>query len=254
MNHPQLVMQPKDVSIFIGTVSCGNVGNLKQITWVPGTYLVIWIALSSSDHSGKGCAGWKAPQGVRQGCSGLYPLRSWKPPTVKRDCIAFLGSFFWCLTPVMMKKFLLICSVDLSLFQLMPVVFHPCPTVKTLPPSSGWPPLRHWRMMFRHPKTTSSPGWPTPSPSASPHRASASPPNHCGGPTLNSLELINRYLVPLKCLWGSVLFWQIENETFKQSSSFYGSSQRLGRCIQLSQMVSDTHEWDIHFGPTSSLN
>lgn len=219
-------MQPKDVSIFIGTVSCCNIGNLKQITWVPGTYLVIWIAQLFWPQ-------WKRLCRLEGTSGGQTRLLRYiwyssttvlKPPRMKRDCIASLGSFFQCLTPVMMKKFLLIYNLNLSLFQLMPVAFHPRPTVKSLPPSSGWAPLRHWRMLFRRPKTTSSPGWTTPYPSACPHRTSAPSTNHCGGPRLNSLQLVNRYLEPLKCFWWSTPSWQIWNGTYKKSASFYSSS------------------------------
>lgn len=138
-------------------------------------------------------AGWKAPKSVISYCSGLYPLGSWKNTGWRKTAQPLsLGSFFQCWTTVMVKKFLL--TVQTSLLKS-----HACclsPSVKSLAPSSGWPLVRCLGLLFRLPKADFSVDWP----SLPPHRARTSVTNRCGGTTLKSLQLVNRYLVPLKCL------------------------------------------------------
>lgn len=80
---------------------------------------------------------------------------------------------------------------------------HGCclsPSVKSLAPSSGWPLVRCLGLLVRLPKADFSADWPSLPPSASPHRAHTSVTNNCGSTTLKSLQLVNKYLVPLKCL------------------------------------------------------
>lgn len=74
----------------------------------------------------------------------------------------------------------------------MPVVSHP-PSISCCAGPSSTPLMtscRHLEWLFSPSEAISAPGQSSPAPSASPHRASAPVPHHCGAPRLNSVVVI----------------------------------------------------------------
>ena len=69
-----------------------------------------------------------------------------------------------------------------------------CTSAKSLAPFSNYLSFRHWEAAVQPPEAASSPGWTSWTSSASPHRTSASTPDHSGGPLLKLLQSVNVFL------------------------------------------------------------
>lgn len=86
----------------------------------------------------------KATSGLRPGCSGLYPIRAWKPPRMERT------QTFWALVLQRgyphREEFLLTPCLHLSGFKLclLPLMLPPHTTVRTLALSPQFIPGVRW--------------------------------------------------------------------------------------------------------------
>ena len=84
---------------------------------------------------------------VWQACSRVYTVRSWK--TFKdKDCTSSLGNLCHRLTVLIVRKFLLVSSLNIC-FYLCPlsVILLPHTAVKSPALSTQWPYRKHWGLL-----------------------------------------------------------------------------------------------------------
>lgn len=128
----------------------------------------------------------RVSHGIRPGCSGLDPARTWNPQileTALSNCFTLLwGKVYWGKEKkkFLWGKVLLRSGVNCScFFSLLSLVLPPCAILKSLAPSL-WPSCRQWKKLLGPLKAIPSPGGRSPSPPSFPPRTYVPALNHSG--------------------------------------------------------------------------